>query len=580
MATDARKTRAQLKAETNALADKTLAANIMQIIPKQPVKPATKLRKRQMESKQIVPKAAEQQQQQQQENEQPTTTATTTVGMGRRRKQEGQEAASEGSNASTVTADHKPRAESKRSKKKPLPVETVKNIKEQLQQENEQPITATTTVGKVRRRKQAGQEAAGKDSVASTATAEHKPRTESKLSKKKPLPVETVKNSKEQLEQRNEQPPKATTTVGKLRRRKHEALEEDSDASTTTVEHEPRVESKRSKKTPLPVETVKNNKEQLRLASSINNNNSDYIDMEAQEEYHRIVKRKTEELKALNDALAVPPPEAAKVGYTHEHLQQFLLNSSLSNSFPFALQPQSTSMLLRGFIASVYALKAVQLDELLDLYHLCIMMQHYEQLDTHCMGYRCQLLEAVCELAVELQPKDADIIGISLCDRFVLGTGKARMERVIDMHSSIVLLIKNGDEINRRIAMTMLLATFSKVSGQPNPDLQTDVLKQAFEMAQRVNWTKLVSSGCEPDLYLLVRSFSLILNTQENRCLHSDWDKQLGSEIHKYFMTVLRTVRFSRNYNFFAMMVERYIAFCVVRGATARAHTTEMLPDL
>ncbi|KAH8389322.1 hypothetical protein KR215_001040, partial [Drosophila sulfurigaster] len=274
------------------------------------------------------------------------------------------------------------------------------------------------------------------------------------------------------------------------------------------------------------------------------------------------------ELVALNAAMAVTPVEAAEVGYTHEQLKQFLLNSKIADIFSDALQPQSTSQLLLSLISSLYALETVQQDELIDLYNLGIMMQHYEQLDTHCMGYRCQLLEAVCELAFELRPQDAVIIGNSLCDRLVWGTGKARMERVIDMHSSLVLLIKNGDEINHCIAMTILLTTFSKVSGIQIRAFEIDVIMQAFEMAKRVDWEQLARSGCEADLFVLVRSFGLLLNTQQNRRPHSDWDTQLDSEIHKYFMTVLRSLRLSKNYNFFAMMVERYIAFCVVRGAT------------
>ncbi|XP_034102807.1 uncharacterized protein LOC117567112 [Drosophila albomicans] len=408
-------------------------------------------------------------------------------------------------------------------------------------------------------------------------------------------------------QQENEQP----AVVAKLKQRKQQPSSKtrsrkESTASTSTEESEPRIASKRSKKTPAAshknglhmqleafeeelanannnhTEATKTNIVKLTKATTCytnNNNNSDYIDMEAEKEYNRVVQRKTEELRALNDALVVPPVEVAKVGYTHDQLKQFLLNSSIANSFPNALQEQGTSQMLRGLIDGVSSLEALQLDELLDLYHLGIMMQHYELLNTHCMGYRCELLEIVCDLASELEPQDADMIGMSLCDRFVMGTGRTRMECVIDMHSSIVQLIKMGDEINRRIAMTILLATFSKVSGQPIPEKENDVIMQAFEMAQKVNWTHLSTSGCEADVFVLVRSFGLILNTQENRRPHCDWDRQMGSEIHKYFMTVLRTVRFSKNYNFFAMMVERYIAFCVVRGATARAHTTEMLPD-
>lgn len=124
--------------------------------------------------------------------------------------------------------------------------------------------------------------------------------------------------------------------------------------------------------------------------------------------------------------------------------------------------------------STIYELESVQLDQLLDLYHLAIMMQTYQQLETH-MDYRHGLLDAVCELSDELQPNDIEYIGISLCDRFVIDTGMKRMEKVVDMHSSIVLLIKNSD-VNYKIAMAALLATIAKVSGLNLPEKETDVV--------------------------------------------------------------------------------------------------------
>lgn len=74
-------------------------------------------------------------------------------------------------------------------------------------------------------------------------------------------------------------------------------------------------------------------------------------------------------------------------------------------------------------------------------------------------------------------------------------------------------------------------------------------------MVKRVDWMQLIVARRESDMFVLVRCFALIINTHHNRMAHVNWNKGLGSEIHKYFMQVLRTVRFSSNYNAFAMMV-------------------------
>lgn len=223
-------------------------------------------------------------------------------------------------------------------------------------------------------------------------------------------------------------------------------------------------------------------------------------------------------------------------------------------------------------------MEEVQLEELLDLYHLAIEMQSYEQLDTHCQGKRCQLLQAVSALAVQLRPEYIEYVGISLCDRLIIGVGKERMQRVIDMHGALVLLIADSD-INRQIAMTILLATFAKISGLELPRLHGDIvippsiylyiniynysnanyyrfqITLAFDLVKRVDWMRLIVDGCEADMFALLRSFALIINTYENRVAHPHWHAGIGSEIHKFFMQVLRTVRFSSKYNNLIMMV-------------------------
>ncbi|XP_034480738.1 uncharacterized protein LOC117786531 [Drosophila innubila] len=340
----------------------------------------------------------------------------------------------------------------------------------------------------------------------------------------------------------------------------------------------PKLTIKVIKKKAVPINDLNNSngietKEASKKYETIecNNNNNNYIHVEQKVDEFK----KGELLEALCFALAEPPEMEPETGYTHDDLKQFLLNSTIKDMFPFAFDIKSTTEIFQRLNSAIYKLEEVQLDQLLDLYHLAIMMQTYEHLDTH-MNYRHELLDAVGELSVELKPIDIEYIGSSLCDRFVIGSGMTRMQKVVDMHNSIVIMIGNSD-VNYQIAMTTLLATFAKVSGVNFPKNETDIIKKAFEMAKLVEWMQLVESGREADMFVLVRCFSLIINTKQNRDAHLNWHQELGSEIHTYFMKILRTVRFSTNYNFFAMMIERFIAFCVVRGATARAFTTDVI---
>lgn len=130
---------------------------------------------------------------------------------------------------------------------------------------------------------------------------------------------------------------------------------------------------------------------------------------------------------------------------------------------------------LRQLVRLIDALDVVKLEELLDLYHLAIDMQKYEQLDTHCQGKRCELLHAVSSLAVQLQAEYIEYIAICLCDRLIIGAGKERMQRVIDMHGALVQLIADS-EVSRRIAMTILLATLAKISRLELPTQNGDIV--------------------------------------------------------------------------------------------------------
>ncbi|XP_064547291.1 uncharacterized protein LOC135434604 [Drosophila montana] len=338
-----------------------------------------------------------------------------------------------------------------------------------------------------------------------------------------------------------------------------------------------------------PAKSKKKNKENINAmavqskqcsSERVSHNNNNYIGIEPELDSQQDLARRCELLKALCvtlDKHAEQPQQPSATGYTHADLEQFLTSSTLKETFPFAYhnKKKDTAQLIQQLNSAINKLTDVQPDQLLDLYHLAILMQSYQPLDTHCQGQRCELLQTVGQLSVELPAVYVEYFGISLCDRFVFGTGRERMQRVIDMHRALVLLINDRD-VNRGIAMTILLATFAKISGMDMPKPQTDIISQAFDMVKHVDWMQLIVARREADMFVLVRCFALIINTHHNRLAHANWNKGLGSEIHKYFMQVLRTVRFSSNYNAFAMMVERFIAFCVVRGAAASFSGTDV----
>lgn len=137
--------------------------------------------------------------------------------------------------------------------------------------------------------------------------------------------------------------------------------------------------------------------------------------------------------------------------------------------------PLDLLQLLQQFIDVVYQLNSVQLDELLDLYHVGIMMFAVRQ-EAHCIGQRFELLQALAELAAMLRPQQIAYIGMNLSERFVIGNGVERMRRIIDLHFAL-LTLASQDEINCKIAMTALLAIFSTVAEVPLPEGETDIVR-------------------------------------------------------------------------------------------------------
>ncbi|EDW04380.1 GH10064, partial [Drosophila grimshawi] len=182
-----------------------------------------------------------------------------------------------------------------------------------------------------------------------------------------------------------------------------------------------------------------------------------------------------------------PEKKTRKLGYTEDDLKSFLASSTIKS---VDLVAHSTAQLFQRFIDATFEIEELTLAELIDHYHLGILMQSYKPLDTDCMGYRSELLDAVCKLSIDLPPDCIEYIGTVLCDRFVIGTGMERVERVVQMQRALTMLIIKND-FSRQIAMSILLAIFAKVSGMPRNNTNIDIISEVFEMVKLIDWMQL-----------------------------------------------------------------------------------------
>ncbi|XP_068155455.1 uncharacterized protein [Drosophila tropicalis] len=85
-------------------------------------------------------------------------------------------------------------------------------------------------------------------------------------------------------------------------------------------------------------------------------------------------------------------------------------------------------------------------------------------------------------------------------------------------------------------------------------------LENGFNMIQLINWQHLDVSGRHAEMFMVIKSFGLIINCRRMREACPD---RVGTEIREYFLKISKSIDHSSTYG---MMVERYIAYCVVRG--------------
>ncbi|KAH8264074.1 hypothetical protein KR038_002220, partial [Drosophila bunnanda] len=254
-------------------------------------------------------------------------------------------------------------------------------------------------------------------------------------------------------------------------------------------------------------------------------------------------------------------------GSTHYDIKSFLDKSSIGQWFPFVQETKDAKLLLDQFVARLTFCISESQQEVLDLFTLSIMMMTYQKDNSQLMKERLNLVDIVSHLPVHLDTKGVQYIVIGLHKNLVGETlGKERLERVLDIHAAIPALMKSS-KLGNDIAVALLLTIMGEYA-KVQVDLGSNNAEKAFALAKQVNWQQLADSDRHADMFMLIRTFSLIINCRSSRDECTDW-KNLSAEIHKYFLLVQKTFDNSMVYGAFEMMIERFIAYCVVRGATS-----------
>ncbi|XP_017100067.2 uncharacterized protein [Drosophila bipectinata] len=265
--------------------------------------------------------------------------------------------------------------------------------------------------------------------------------------------------------------------------------------------------------------------------------------------------------------------EEPRLGYTYQHIKTMLSNSSIKDWFPFVQETSDARELLHRFVKVVSKKSTLKLVQALDLFTLSIMMMNYQKDNLLLMEERFILVDTVCYRAESLDSEEIYFIALGLYEKFVDGLGEERLEKVLDIHTAIPALVKSS-RVGNDISVALLLIIMEKYTGKPVNAVVTGNAQKAFEMAKTVNWKQLAESGRHADMFMVIRTFSLIINCRRTRDECPDWKANLGAEIHKYFLQVRKSFDHSSIYGAFEMMIERFLAYCVIRGASTNPQIT------
>ncbi|KAH8243340.1 hypothetical protein KR032_006614, partial [Drosophila birchii] len=239
-----------------------------------------------------------------------------------------------------------------------------------------------------------------------------------------------------------------------------------------------------------------------------------------------------------------------RLGYTHDDIKSFLDKSSIGCRFPFVQETKDAKRLLDQFVASLTSCISANLKELLDLFTLSIMIMTYQKDHPQLMKERLNIVDIVCHLPVQY-------IAIGLHKNLVdEALGKERLERVLDIHAAIPPLVTSS-KLGNDIAVALLLTIMGEYVkkrvelGSNNVSLAAG---KAFDLVKQVDWQELANSDRHSDMFMLIRTFCLIIHCQSSREECPDW-KNLSAEVHKYFLQIRKAFDNSMVYGAFEMMV-------------------------
>ncbi|XP_033252072.1 uncharacterized protein LOC117191270 [Drosophila miranda] len=154
-----------------------------------------------------------------------------------------------------------------------------------------------------------------------------------------------------------------------------------------------------------------------------------------------------------------------------------------------------------------------------------------------------------------------DFIANGLYKNFVQGVGAKRLENFLNMQAAFPrLMLSSGSGSD--IALALLLTILSRYTKVPARLQITGNARNAFEMAKLVSWQQLANSDQYHDMFILMRSFFLVINMWINR--HEFLESDLGEKMRTYFLTVCKVLCKKTDIESdFAMTLERFIALCV-----------------
>ncbi|EDW80918.1 uncharacterized protein Dwil_GK11784 [Drosophila willistoni] len=257
--------------------------------------------------------------------------------------------------------------------------------------------------------------------------------------------------------------------------------------------------------------------------------------------------------------------------YTYDDLKEFLADSSLKKLLlPYVHEITLAKPLFTRFIQALSCDLTLSVDQLCDLYILSIIMMTYQEEDQLIMLERLKLVEVIGNLTDHLDLEDIIFIAFSIYEKFVISID--RIEKVIALLASMPAIIR-ASALAADIAVSLLLIILAKYTKTPRGlEMGQKQLENGFNMIQLIDWQHLDVSGRHAEMFMVIKSFGLIINCRRMREACPD---RVGNEIREYFLKISKSIDHSSTYG---MMVERYIAYCVIRGVcTSNTTPTDLV---